>query len=647
MIDISPELNEAQKMAVRTTEGPLLVIAGAGSGKTRVIEYRTMELVRRGVGPESILLLTFTRRAAQEMLGRAAKLEKKCARVEGGTFHSFALRMIKKHASRLGVERIMVLDEGDAEEAIGRCIARYPNADRAAVKSTVRAVLSASNNKRESVENVLGGGYPHLIAHTMWFERIAQEYEAYKRARGYFDYDDLLASLLALLRDSHARSRIEGKFKYVMIDEYQDTNKVQGEIAYELARGHRNIMVVGDDAQSIYAFRGATHENIMSFPSLFPHCSVIALEDNYRSTQAILDSANAVLDGMERKYEKRLRAASGASGAPPSLCAFSDIYSEAEWIKEKSDEFVRDGIPLSSQAVLFRSSFVSIPLQAALGREGIPFRVFGGLKFYELAHIKDFFAHMKYAQNRRDEISFLRIVTQIEGIGGKTADAIFKKGIAQYASGFSYSRGLSRLVRIVAELENEAIPVPVRIQGLLAYYAEIMKEKFDDWNVRIRDLELIASISARYSSLDALLNDFILESPETSMQAGHAGIPAQSAEDETGNYLTLSTIHSAKGLEWKAVFLIGVSDGVLPSGFAIRNGDDLEEERRLLYVALTRAKSHLFLSICERGNGATNRLSRFLADEKVLKTIAYQSARNVGVSLEDYSVVLDDDGIES
>lgn len=647
MVDISQELNEAQKMAVRTTEGPLLVIAGAGSGKTRVIEYRTRELVHSGVKPENILLLTFTRRAAQEMLGRATKLEKKCARVEGGTFHSFALGMIKRHASRLGTQRITILDEGDAEEVIGRCIARYPNADRMVTKSTVRAVLSASNNKRESVESVLGGAYSHLISHVGWFEKISGEYAAYKRARGYFDYDDLLVSLLVLLRDSNARPSIEGKFKYIMIDEYQDTNKAQGEIAYELAREHRNIMAVGDDAQSIYAFRGATHENIMSFPNLFPGCSVIALEDNYRSTQAILDSANAVLDGMARKYEKRLRTTSGAPGAPPSLYAFPDIYSEAEWIKEKSDEFVRAGIPLSSQAVLFRSSFVSIPLQTVLGREGIPFRVFGGLKFYELAHIKDFFAYMKYAQNRRDEISFLRIVTQIEGIGGKTADAIFKKGIARYASGFSYSRELSRLLRIVAELENEAIPVPARIRGLLAYYAEIMKEKFDDWNARIRDLELIASISARYSSLDALLNDFILESPEAGMQTSQTGVPAQSGVNETDNYLTLSTIHSAKGLEWKAVFLIGVSDGVLPSGFAIRNGEDLEEEKRLLYVALTRAKSHLLLSLYAKGNGGVNRLSRFLADDKVLQTIACQSTELSEMSKEEYRVVLDDDGIES
>lgn len=628
MIDIYRALNEAQKKAVQTTEGPLLVIAGAGSGKTRVIEYRAMELVRKGVKPESILLLTFTRRAAQEMLKRAASLENRCARVEGGTFHSFALKMIKKYARRLGVKRVSVLDESDAEEAIGRCIASEGKPEKAPTKSTVRTVLSAAKNKGISVEEVLDGAYPHLASYAVWMNDIARAYADYKKARGYFDYDDLLSSLLALLRDKEVQSHIWKKFRYVMVDEYQDTNKIQGEIVYELSRHHRNVMVVGDDAQGIYAFRGATHENIMGFPRWFPDSAVVALEDNYRSAQTILDSANAVLENMERKYDKRLRAASGTAGAPPMLNVLPDIYSEAGWIVEKSNELVRAGIPLSDQAVLFRSSFVSIPLQAVLGREGVPFRVFGGLKFYELAHIKDFFAYIKYAQNRRDEISFLRIATQIDGVGHKTAELMFQRGFEQYASGLAYSRAVASLSRIITELEDETVPVPRRVKTLLRYYAGIMKEKFDDWNTRIRDLELIESISSRYASLDDLLSDFILESPETEL-------PAR----DKAEYLTLSTIHSAKGLEWKAVFLIGAADGVLPSNFAIQNGEGLEEEKRLLYVALTRAKAHLFLSLHERNNGGFNRLSRFLAEENVLNTLS-------GLSGTEREALLDDDGIE-
>ncbi|MDP3804569.1 MAG: ATP-dependent helicase, partial [Candidatus Omnitrophota bacterium] len=425
-IDIKKELNASQLAAVAATEGPLLVIAGAGSGKTRVIEYRVMNLIQHNIDPSSILLLTFTRRAAHEMLSRASRHDGRCKDVEGGTFHSFAYKTLKRYARTLGFsDSFSVLDEGDSIDAVWKCAARLKLFDgdkRFPKKDTLRSIISMSINKGVHIEEILDKEYPHFSDYVSEIEDLRKEYAKYKISKNYVDYDDLLVYLKILLADERVRKRVAAKYHYIMVDEYQDTNALQGDIACLLAKEHSNIMVVGDDAQSIYGFRGASHKNIMEFPARFSDCKIIVLEENYRSTQAILDVANSALEGMANKYSKCLVSARGKSGKRPKMLFFKDAYEEAECIAESIKNIEDGGLGLNSQAVLFRSAYISIPLQAELARRNIPYQVFGGLRFYETAHVKDVMAHLRVVANSKDELSWARLLMLIDGIGPKRAD---------------------------------------------------------------------------------------------------------------------------------------------------------------------------------------------------------------------------------
>jgi DNA helicase-2/ATP-dependent DNA helicase PcrA len=633
MHNLVGKLNPSQFQAVTSLNGPVLVIAGAGSGKTRVIEYRVLNLVQNKISPNSILLLTFTRKAAREMISRASRHNSECKNVEGGTFHSFAYKLLKKYSKSIGLPgSFAVLDEGDAEEAIHRCATRlgfYEREKRFPKKDTLRSIISASVNKTAPIGEIIKKEYPHFVEDITDIEKLRKEYIAYKVSKNYLDYDDLLVFLRILLENNEIRSRLARRYKYIMVDEYQDTNMLQGDITYLLSEENSNIMVVGDDAQSIYGFRGASHENIMEFPKKFPECTIIKLEENYRSTQTILDVANTVMENMKNKYSKCLISAQKQIGQKPKLLFFRDMYEEAEWIADTIKQQLDEGVPLSYQCVLFRSSYLSIPLQSELSKRNIPYETFGGLKFYETAHVKDIMAHLKVIANPKDELAWNRVFMLIDWIGPKTASKITDESIRYtsmkeilhhvfpvYTKNHKYSEKLARLRTTLKKIHAENVAVGEKFEITLKYYTPIMKNKYDDWHMRSHDLEALRQISMRYGSLDELLEDFAIEPPDR----GVWRVEPETKEEEKP--LILSTIHSAKGLEWDTVYIMSLIDGVLPVTFALDNEDDIEEEHRLFYVAVTRAKNRLFLTLHHEGTrgGITqfNKQSRFVDAPNVL-----------------------------
>jgi DNA helicase-2/ATP-dependent DNA helicase PcrA len=632
VIDLKKHLNVSQFLAATTTDGPVLVIAGAGSGKTRVIEYRVLNLVQNGVDPASILLLTFTRNASKVMLSRAANHDPRCAMVEGGTFHSFAYKVLKRYGKALGfTSPFSILDESDAIDAVGKCSGDINISERDKKflkKNTIRSIISMSINKHGSLEEIVEKEYPHLAEYSEYIKNVKSKYVKYKIEKNYLDYDDMLVYLKKLLEDNGIRAHIASKYKYIMVDEYQDTNKLQGDISYLLAKDHKNIMIVGDDAQSIYGFRGADHKNIMEFPERFSGCAIIKLEENYRSTQPILDAANSVLSEMSSKYAKRLVSSLRHKGAMPQMWFFNDAYEEAAWVADKMNELKERGIPFDKQCVLFRSSYISIALQAELKKRGVSYQLMGGMKFYESAHVKDVVAHLKIVANPKDELSWHRALELIEGIGPKTSEKILKdiisKSFASYEKGFKYSNGIQRLRLLIESLSDEKTRVGDKFASALDYYNPLMKLKFDDWNTRVNDLETLKKISYRYDSLQDLLSDFAIELPDSQEAHHQAGYKKQP---------TLSTIHSAKGMEWEAVFLIGLIDGVFPVSFSLSDEEGIEEERRLFYVGLTRAKSHLFITFHHENNRGSmsqfNKISRFIDNSSIMSRLEQKLLRDV------------------
>lgn len=639
MLDLKQHLNHSQFTAATFMNGPALVIAGAGSGKTRVIEYRVLHLVQSGIEPGSILLLTFTRNASKVMLSRASSHDTRCSLVEGGTFHSFAYKALRSYGNAIGFsESFSILDEPDAVDAVGKCSQDMNVSERDKrflKKGTIKTIISMSINKHISIEQVVDTEYPHLIQYSEYIEKVKTRYEKYKKEKNYVDYDDMLVYLKKLLENEKVRKPIADRYKYIMVDEYQDTNRLQGDISYLLAKDHKNIMIVGDDAQSIYGFRGATHKNIMDFPARFQGCVVIKLEENYRSTQPILDAANSVLGDMTARYDKKLISALKHKGSRPQMWVFNDVYEEAEWIAGKIDELNNEGIPFNKQCVLFRSSYISIALQAELNKRGISYQLMGGMKFYESAHVKDVVAHLKVVANPKDELAWHRALELIEGIGPKTCEKILKdiytsggledimRNLSEkYAKGFKYSAGIAKFKALINSIASCQLDVAGKFETAFYYYDPIMKTKFDDWNTRINDLEALKRISARYESLENLLGDFAIELPHESSSDIHHG---------KNQGLTLSTIHSAKGMEWDVVFLIGLIDGVFPVSFSLGNEESIEEERRLFYVGITRAKSRLFITFHHENQRSSmsqyNKLSRFIDNSLILSKIDQKGGR--------------------
>jgi DNA helicase-2/ATP-dependent DNA helicase PcrA len=625
-INYREELNTAQYEAVVTTEGPVLVVAGAGTGKTRTLVFRVARLVESGIDPANILLLTFTRKASAEMLRRASLLlDGRCDRVGGGTFHSFANIVLRRYGQALGLNpNFTILDRTDSEDVINLLRAnlgldkkekRFPR------KQAIAEMYSMAVNKSLPLPQLVEGQYRHLQDDLPDLLELLGRYSAYKQEGHLLDYDDLLVKLRDLLStDLDARQRLSNRYRYVMVDEYQDTNALQAEIVRLLAAQHDNVMAVGDDAQSIYSFRGANFRNIMDFPKLFPGARVIALEANYRSTQPILDVTNAIIAQARERYTKNLFTAKG-DGAPPVLVAAENEQFQSRFVCQRLLELREEGVPLNEMAVLFRSSYHSFDLEIELARHDIPFIKRGGFKFIETAHVKDVLAHLRIVANPGDAVSWHRVLLLLEGVGPRTSDEILRwiAGAGEASARLeSFPRralatdlkALANLVRRLQELDSAP---GEQVDEVLRYYEPILKRVHrEDHPKRRKDLEHFATIAARYRDLGTLLSDMALEPPTDSV----AGVLA--ADPEEG-LLTLSTIHSAKGLEWRAVFVIWAAEGKFPSEYSVHTEEEVEEERRLMYVATTRAKTHLYvtypITIYDRSVGIVmGKPSRFIED---------------------------------
>jgi DNA helicase-2/ATP-dependent DNA helicase PcrA len=595
------ELNPAQLEAVLHLNGPCLCIAGAGSGKTRTLIYRVACLIERGIAPESILLLTFTRKASQEMLRRAAAMgDSRCERVSGGTFHSFANAILRRYCALLEFpNHFTILDRVDAEDALSmlRKQMDISTEDRMfPKKGTLASIVSAARNKSLPIEKIIQDDYPQFEKSLDVIREIDRQYQVYKKENFLMDYDDLLLQLKRLLTDQPGiRKKLSETYRYIMVDEYQDTNKVQGELVQLLSSEHNNVMAVGDDSQSIYSFRGAHFKNIMLFPDSFANCKVIKLEENYRSTQPILDFTNQIMAGSLEKYDKNLFS-SKKEGVKPILVATTDEHEQSEFIAQRILELREDGIELSQIAVLFRSGFLSFDLELELSKRNIPFIKMGGFKFMETSHVKDVLAYLRILDNPKDLVSWGRILPLEEKVGAKTTQRILERlagsslGFGLFAAEFADKKPLVKLGEYFQKVKQAENFTPADMtEAILDYYQPILMGKHDDYAKRKKDLEHFKSIAERFTNLRDLLTEMALEPPTASV--------ADFAEtDKTDELLTLSTIHSAKGLEWHTVFVLWVLDGRFPSIHAIHDEAQLEEERRLLYVATTRAEENLFLT---------------------------------------------------
>lgn len=631
-IDYRGELNEAQHRAATTLDGPVLVVAGAGSGKTRTLTYRVARLVEGGVPARSILLLTFTRRAASEMLRRAEGLLPggELDSVTGGTFHSFSNMVLRRYGGLFGwPDTFTILDRSDAEDTIqlvrtrlglDRKERRFPR------KSTLATIFSTATNKGVAIADLVETDHTHLIDDVEDMLRCHEEYVAYKAAHQLLDYDDLLLSLRDRLSESpEFVERLRSVYRYVMVDEYQDTNALQAEIVERMVGPAGNVMAVGDDAQSIYGFRGADVGNMLRFPDRFPGAKIITLEENYRSSQAILDLTNAVIERAAERYSKTLFTRRGP-GPTPLLVPAPDERWQSLFVRQRLLELREEGTSLSDMAVLFRSSFHSFDLELELARSGVPFVKRGGFRFIETAHVKDVVAHLRVLDNPRDVVSWHRLLLLLEGIGpraaetivawlldgGRTAGALADPPTGGRIRG-RVAEGLRQLGVFFAGLDPERHGPAELVQAVVEQYrATLERVHRDDAPKRMRDLEQFVVLSERFKTLSELLTDVALEPPSDSV--GDV-LAVDASEDEQ---LTLSTVHSAKGLEWDAVFVISAAEGRFPSQYSVED-EEIEEERRLMYVACTRARNHLYVSypsiVHDRAMGPVpSRVSRFLDD---------------------------------
>ena len=635
-LDYRKELNDAQYQAATAIEGPLLIVAGAGTGKTRTLVYRVAHLIDQGIDPRSILLLTFTRRAAEEMLRRASLLiDGRCSQVAGGTFHSFANLALRGHGRHLGlVPSFTIMDRSDSEDVIqlirtdmGLNVKekRFPR------KQTVAEIFSMTHNKQTRLNDLLELEYPHLVDTTFELAELFTRYTDYKRTKALLDYDDLLVQLRDLLANhANVRERLSDTYRFIMVDEYQDTNQLQSQIVRLLAATHDNVAVVGDDAQSIYSFRGANFRNIMDFPTHFPGARIIKLEENYRSTQPILNLTNEIIARAKEGYEKRLFTRKSV-GTRPKLVQAASEQMQSQFVCQKILELREEGVPLWDIAVLFRSSFHSFDLEIELARHNIPFVKRGGFQFMETSHVKDLLAHMRVLANPQDAISWNRVLLLLEGVGPGACQKIIKylldgtnavERLRSYPAKGKIAHGLRTLAQVLEEAGQAELP-PEQAQYLMQYYVPILKQNYpDDHPKRLRDMEHFQGMTERYRSLERLLSDMALEPPNDS-------IGGVLAVDPDEGPLILSTIHSAKGLEFHSVFIIWALEGRFPSFFNTTSVEELEEERRLLYVAATRAKQNLFISYPNRVFDKSSRMllsrpSQFIDDmsHRLLEPVA-------------------------
>jgi len=602
-IDFQKLLNPEQYQAVTDGDGPCLVLAGAGSGKTRTLVFRVAYLIEQGIAPENILLVTFTNKAAKEMLTRVERLLGfQPEHLWGGTFHHLGNLILRREASKLGYKsNFNILDQEDSVSLVKNAMGELNlnvKGQNFPKPSVIQSIISFSRNTNQDIKSVAmeNEGYPEFIADLV--QQVFQMYEEKKKTANVMDFDDLLVNWLKLLRTNEwAREKYARQFQYILVDEYQDTNYIQAEIIKELAAVHNNVLVVGDDSQSIYSFRAADVRNILNFPKLFPQSKVFKIETNYRSTPQILDLANNIIANNIDQFDKKLVAAREDSTLP-SLIPARDDHEQASFVIRRILQLYRDGVNYENMAVLYRSNYHAAEVQLELSKNNIPYVVRGGMRYFEQAHVKDIVAYLRILANFQDEIAWKRILQMYEGIGEKKAGAIWSR-----------IKSFSTVVELLDDrmsLNGKALDSWLKItdifkklnsldkgqKGFIAEaieyvldfgYETYLRNSFENFRDRLDDVMQLTNFVALYSDLDKLLSDVMLSE--------------NFAEDNEHNRhaVILSTIHQAKGLEWPVVFIIGLKDGFFPHHKCLDNSKEIEEERRLFYVAVTRARDELIM----------------------------------------------------
>ncbi len=657
-IDYAAELNPQQLAAVTAPPGPLLVIAGAGSGKTRTLTYRVAYLLENGIDPRNILLLTFTNKAARQMLDRVANLlPVDASGIWGGTFHSIGNRMLRRHGSALGYSSgFSIMDREDQKDLINTVVAgagidpkeiRFPKGD------VLAEIFSFVVNTETPMEELLAGKFPYFLPLLDRIKDVHQRYEKKKKATNSVDFDDLLEKTLSMLKQhENIAAFYRQQFQFILVDEYQDTNKIQADLIDTLAADHKNVMVVGDDAQSIYSWRGANFKNILEFPKRYPGAQVFKIEMNYRSVPEVLDVANAAITANVEQFRKNLAPTRESNAVKPAVVALNDGSEQARFVAQRILELRDENVDLSEIAVLYRAHYHAIELQLELSRRGIPYQITSGIRFFEQAHIKDVTAFIRFVANPRDEVAFKRMVKLLPGIGNRSAENLWNSweksvvaGVADPGSeatptptgvsdpGYSSAPGYNfgsmlramnaparskkswdQLAHTLDEIAPGGQPNPpsemiTSIVG--AIYDDYAKVNFTNYELRREDLNQLAAFSRQFKDINEFLAQLALISNVDAEAA-----PAQSADKEAVN---LSTVHQAKGLEFHSVFVIWLTDGMFPSSRSLDTREALEEERRLFYVAVTRAKDELYLAYAQMrlnaGYGDVfQRPSRFLKE---------------------------------
>ena len=628
-IDYKEELNQQQWEAVTCPPGAALVIAGAGAGKTRTLTYRVAYLIEHGVEPERILLLTFTNKAAKEMMLRVASLlGQELTSLWGGTFHSIGNRLLRRHAQAIQYPRdFTIMDREDAKDLMSACIA----AEKIDVKATrfpkpdvVADISSQAVNRMISIDEMIQEQFGYFKHLTPQIEAVQKRYIDRKREGGLMDFDDLLVLWLELLKkDESIRQQYQKRFQYVLVDEYQDTNKLQSSLIDLLGEGHGNVMVVGDDSQSIYSWRGADCSNILEFPKRYAGAKTFKIETNYRSTPEILNLANSAIAANLNQFEKELQAVRD-TGSKPIVVSCNDANEQAAFVSQRALELREEGIELDNMAILYRSHFHAMEIQMELTRRNIPFVITSGMRFFEQAHIKDVAAYLKFVVNARDELAFKRLAKMLPGVGAKSADKLWAKFAAQLpdraeapsdedggeesvvAQIIEVAKGLvgcsgsvpkkgqagwAQFAATVAQLEDPSIrSSPSKMIELVveAGYEDHLKEVYSNFRSRLEDVQQIAQYARQFESPEEFLAQLALETNLDSED--------RAPDTDDDERIRLTSIHQAKGLEFDVVFVVMLCDGLFPSSRSLENPEAEEEERRLFYVATTRAKNELYLS---------------------------------------------------
>src|SRR6516164_5894055 len=609
-IDYRAELNDQQYEAVTSVPGPALVLAGAGSGKTRTLTYRVAWLLDNGVEPQNILLLTFTNKAAREMLARVQSLlPLETQSIWGGTFHSIGNRLLRRHAKEIGFRSgFSIMDREDQEDLLETVLAgsdidvkqvRFPKAE------VLGDIFSFAVNTGRPLAQVIADRYQWFQPLTHQIEFLQGQYEDRKRLANALDFDDLLIKTVLLLRGNPGlREFYQRQFEFILVDEYQDTNRLQSEFIDLLAARHQSVMVVGDDAQSIYSWRGANYQNILDFPRRYPSAAIYKIETNYRSVPEVLQVANAAIRPNARQFSKVLRPDRKGTDLKPALVPLLDNNQQAVFVAQRILELRDEGLDLEEIAVLYRSHFQSLEVQLALTRAGIPYSITSGLRFFEQAHIKDVAAFMKFVTNPADEVAFKRMARLLPGIAVKTAEKLwefllsapegdrvnFQTWLSHCRVGAKSEKAWRQLCHTLDEIAPQRQPIaPSRMIHVIleAMYDDYLQAKYANYEQRREDLTTLESFARTFQDpIDFLSQLSLLASGDTERVAD---------PQEENEKITLSTIHQAKGLEWRAVFAIWLTDGMFPSSRSLESLDAVEEERRLFYVAVTRAKDELYL----------------------------------------------------